>query len=136
MFIGMTGLTQAASAGHFAIDRETGTGLMRSLSQMRDHLDEVLADADGLARATPLGDLPEALVVSDLNQQVAAGDAQSLRSVLLQFRASLEQAHQAVQIGMVNYEQIDTEIAEAYERGHQEQLGSTHARASGEARWA
>jgi len=122
-FGGMAAMTYAATQGHFAVDAATGAGLMRSLSQMRDHLNVLLVDARKLDRKTPLGDLPEAHAVSDLNREVAAGDSQSLMSVLLQFRASLEQAHEAVRLGMANYEQVDAQMSEAYRRGIQERHG-------------
>jgi len=117
------GMTYAAAQGHFAVDAATGAGLMRSLSQMRDHVDDVLAKTRELDRDTPLGGLPEAQAVSDLNRQVAAGDPQSLMAVLRQFRKSLEQAEEAVRLGMANYEQVDAQMSEAYRRGIQERHG-------------
>jgi hypothetical protein len=122
-FGGMAGMTHAAAQGHFAVDSATGAGLMRSLSQMIDHMNVLLRKARGLDRETPLGGLPEAQAVSDLNQLVAAGDLQSLMSVLRQFRTSLEQAHEAVRLGMANYEQVDAQMSEAYQRGLRERTG-------------
>lgn len=127
----LAGMIQAAAAGHFAVDPGTGAELMRSLTQMREHLNVLLTDAHGLARATPLGDLPEALAVSDLNQQVAMGDAQSLIAVLQQFKLSLDQAHEAVRVGMANYEQVEAQLSEAYDRGLQEHSAPTPARVTG-----
>lgn len=116
----LAGMIQAATAGHFAVDPGTGAELMRSLTQMREGLKTLRADAHQLDRETPLGDLPEAQAVSDLNRQVAAGDPQSLISVLLQFESSLEQAHAAVQLGMANYEQVEAQLRETYDRGLRE----------------
>jgi hypothetical protein len=124
MFIpgaGMAGMVQAAASGHFAVDPGTGEQLMMSLGQMLDKVDTVLNDARLLDRKTPLGDLPEALAISDLNQQVAVGDPHSVVTVLEQFKLSLQQAYDAVRQGMANYAQVDAEIAENYERGLEEQ---------------
>lgn len=118
---GMAGMVQAAASGHFAVDPGTGRDLMMSLGQMLEEVDTVLEKAKDLDRRTPLGDLPEALAISDLNQRVAVGDPESLFPVLEQFRASLQQAYDAVRQGMTNYAQVDAEIAENYERGLAEQ---------------
>jgi hypothetical protein len=127
----MAGFTAAAAAGHFAVDQATGQQLVQSLGQMRDQVDQLLLNARHLDRKVQLGELPEALAVSDLNRTVAAGDSQSLIAVLQQFKTSLEQAHQAVQLGMSNYEQVDAQIREAYERGLQERAAQPGDRASG-----
>ena len=127
----LAGMIQAAAAGHFAVDPGTGAELMRSLTQMREHLDTLLGNARDLDRETPLGDLPEALAVSGLNRQVAAGDPHSLYSVLKQFQDSLEQAHTAVQVGMANYEQVEAHLSETYNRGLQERAENPPARATG-----
>lgn len=113
----MSGMAKAAAAGHFAVDPATGRDLMLSLSQMLDKVDVVLRKARALDRKTPLGELPEAVAVSELNRQVAVGDGQSLVPVLEQFRSSLHQAHEAVRLGMANYEEVDTQMAENYQRG-------------------
>jgi hypothetical protein len=124
---GFGGMAYAAAQGHFAVDSETGAGLMRSLSQMLEHVNKLLSGARDLDRKTPLGALPEAQAVSDLNQLVAAGDLQSLLSVLEQFHTSLEQAQEAVRLGMANYEQVDARIREAYQRGLQKGTGDVVA---------
>jgi hypothetical protein len=90
-------------------------------------MNELLGKARDLDRETPLGALPEAQAVSDLNQLVAAGDLQSLMPVLRQFHASLEQAQEAVRLGMANYEQVDARMREAYQRGLQEGTGDVVA---------
>lgn len=117
---GMGGMAAAAAAGHFAVDPDTGQQLMMSLGQMRDELDSVLASAKRLNRETPLGDLEEARAISELNRQVASGDQQSLVHVLQLFKTSLDQAYEAVRLGMANYQQIDAEMRDAYERGLRE----------------
>jgi alpha-D-ribose 1-methylphosphonate 5-triphosphate synthase subunit PhnG len=117
---GMAGMAKAAYDGHFAVDPGTGEQLMMSLEQMREELDSVRASAGRLDRETPLGEMLEARAVSKLNQQVASGDEQSLLHVLEQFKTSLDQAIDAVRQGMANYQQVDTEMREAYERGLQE----------------
>jgi flagellar hook-basal body complex protein FliE len=117
---GMAGMVQAAASGQFAVDQGTGQQLMMSLSQMLDDVDKVLRKAKELDRNVNLGTLPEAVAVSQLDRQVAAGDPQSLYEVLQQFKTSLEQAYEAVRQGMANYEQVETQIAEDYNRGLQE----------------
>lgn len=117
---GMAGMIQAAASGQFAVDQGTGQQLMMSLSQMLDDVDKVLRKAKELDRNVNLGTMPEALAVSQLDRQVAAGDPQSLYEVLQQFKTSLEQAYEAVRQGMANYEQVETQIAEDYNRGLQE----------------
>jgi hypothetical protein len=130
-FGGMAGMAHAAAQGQFAVDPDTGRQLLEPLSQMREAVDSALRMARRLDRPTPLGDLDEALAVSDLNRQVVAGDNQSLVHVLNQFRASLDQVHEAVRQGMANYEQVDNEMREAYERGLAEQRQADRVRGGG-----
>ncbi|MGQ0773629.1 MAG: hypothetical protein ACT4NY_04280, partial [Pseudonocardiales bacterium] len=47
--------------------------------------------------------------ISELDMKVASGDHQSLEYVLERFQERLEEAHQALEIGMRNYEQIEAQ---------------------------
>ncbi|MGQ0773370.1 MAG: hypothetical protein ACT4NY_02965, partial [Pseudonocardiales bacterium] len=61
-----------------------------------------------------LGDLPEAKRISELDAEVAAGDHQSLEYVLQRFAEALDEAHQALEIGMRNYEQIEAQAEQGF----------------------
>lgn len=130
-FGGMAGMAHAAAQGQFAVDPDTGRQLLEPLSHMRASVEAVLKTASRLDRPTPLGDLDEARAVSDLNRQVVAGDTQSLLHVLNQFKASLDQVHEAVRQGMANYEQVDNEMQETYRRGLTEQRQTDQVGRSG-----
>lgn len=115
------GLIGAAAAGSFAVDKDTGEKLMMDLSTMRTQVDGLLQKAAYLDRQVRLGELPEAQAIAQLNARVASGSPQSVLAVLRQFRVSLDQAYEAVRQGMANYDQVESDTRQNFERGLQEQ---------------
>jgi hypothetical protein len=103
---------------YFAVDRDTGTNMIRSLSQMQQDVDAMVVRLDRVDREVCLGELEEARAVSAINRMVASGGENSARAVLTQFRESLNAAIVAVQQGMANYQEV-----EAATEQQQQQLG-------------
>lgn len=99
----------AAQQGMFAVDTDSATQMTMSIQQMQDKLADRLLQMDILKVKAKLGDLPEAHAVADLNVRVASGDHQSLEFALQQFADALEEARQALEIGMKNYAQVETQ---------------------------
>lgn len=109
----------AAQQGMFAVDTASAGQMMMSIRQMQETLNIQLARIRELTIQTELGDLPEAHVVAGRNVQVASGDEQSLQFVLQRFADSLEEAHQALEIGMRNYAEVEARTEQEYRRmGH------------------
>ncbi len=106
----------AAQQGMFAVDTASAGQMMMSIRQMQDKLSYRLQRIDDLKVKAKLGDLPEAHAIADLDVRVAAGDPQSLEFALLRFRDALEEVHQALEIGMRNYEQIEAQAEQGFRR--------------------
>jgi hypothetical protein len=110
---------QAAQQGMFAIDTESAGNMIMSIRQMQQKLDARLKQIDNLKIKAKLGDLPEAHAISNLNVRVAAGDHQSLEYALQGFAAALEEARQALEIGMKNYAQVEADAERGFRQiGH------------------
>lgn len=106
----------AAQQGMFAVDTASAGQMMMSIAQMRQRLDERLLQIDRLKTRAKLGDLPEAQAIADLDVRVASGDQQSLDFVLRRFAEALDEAHQALELGMRNYEQIEAQVEHGFRR--------------------
>lgn len=111
----------AAQQGKFSIDTDSAREMIMSIGQIRTELNVHLAQIRRLKAQAMLGDLPEAQRIAELDAAVASGDHQSLEYVLERFQERLEEAHQALEIGMRNYEQIEAQAEQdirwAGERG-------------------
>lgn len=106
----------AAQEGKFAIDTAAADEMIMSIAQMRERLNDRLKQIDRLKVRAKLGDLPEAQVIAALDAQVASGDQQSLEFVLRRFAEALDEAHQALEIGMRNYEQVEAQAEQGFQR--------------------
>jgi hypothetical protein len=104
----------AAQEGRFAVDTAAANEMMMSIAQMRARLNERLAQIQRLKVRAKLGDLPEAQAIAELDARVASGDHQSLDYVLRRFADALEEAHQALEIGMRNYEQVEAQAEQGF----------------------
>jgi hypothetical protein len=109
----------AAQQGMFAVDTDAGGQMMMSIQQMQEKLKERLKQIDRLKVRAKLGDLPEAHAIAELNVRVASGDQQSLEFVLHRFAEALEEARQALEIGMRNYAQVEAQAEQGFRQiGH------------------
>lgn len=103
----------AAQQGMFAIDMAAGHTMVMSIEQMQatliDQLEKVKLLKEQQAK---LGGLPEAQAIAARDRQVASGDhggEQSLEFVLQRFKEALEEAQQALKIGMSNYAEFEAQ---------------------------
>jgi hypothetical protein len=104
----MGGLAAAAEAGAFAVDPVEGEKMRLTISQMKDKVQDTLADIGSTRRmGTPLGGLEIAKAVAAQNQLVLSGDDQSFESVLKKFYTTLSDAEDALRKGMRNYTQVE-----------------------------
>lgn len=110
------GFLAAAQQGMFAIDTVAADQMMTSIEQIRESLEERLRRIDYLKTQAMLGDLPEAQAIAKTDALVASGDPQSLDFVLRRFVEVLGDLHQAVQLGTRNYEQLDAQAAQGFQR--------------------
>ncbi|MGQ0778274.1 MAG: hypothetical protein ACT4NY_28350 [Pseudonocardiales bacterium] len=100
----------AAQQGKFSIDTNSAHEMIMSIGEIREQLNVQLAQIQRLKVRAKLGDLPEAQAIAKLDAEVAAGDdPQSLEYVMQLFKERLDEAHQALEIGMRNYEQIEAQ---------------------------
>lgn len=107
----------AAQQGMFAIDTVAADQMMTSIEQIQESLNERLRRIYYLKRQEAmLGDLPEAQAIAKIDALVASGDPQSLEFVLQRFAEVLDDLHQAVQLGTRNYEQLDAQAAQGFQR--------------------
>ena len=106
----------AAQQGMFAVDTASAGQMMMSIGQMRETLNVRLARIHQLRAQAKLGDLPEAQVIAGRNELVASGDEQSLNFVLQSFAERLEEAHQALEICMRNYSEIEARAEQDLDR--------------------
>lgn len=104
----------AAQQGMFAVDTASAGQMMMSIAQMREQLNDRLAQIHLLKVKAKLGDLPEAQAIADLDVQVASGDQQSLDFVLRRFVEALDEAQQALELGMRNYEQVEAQAEQGF----------------------
>jgi len=105
-------LVRAAQLGGvagFAVDTDSAREMIFSIGEVRTQLQDRLRRINDLKVRARLGDLPEAQSIAELDAKVASSDHQSLDYVLARFAEVLEEADQALEIGMRNYEQIETE---------------------------
>jgi len=110
----------AAQQGKFAVDTGSAREMIMSIGEIRTQLNKQLLRIDLLKTKAKLGDLPEAQRIAELDAEVAAGDQQSLAHVLMRFAEALDEAHQALEIGMRNYEQIEAQTEQGFGgMGHQ-----------------
>jgi len=107
---------QLGGVAGFAVDTDSAREMILSIGQVQDQLKIRLAQIHRLKVRAKLGGLPEALAISELDSQVASGDTQSLQEVLQRFAEVLEEADQALEIGMRNYEQIETQAEQDFGR--------------------
>jgi uncharacterized protein involved in exopolysaccharide biosynthesis len=115
------GFLAAAQQGMFAIDTVSADQMMMSIQQMRTTLKARLARIHLLQEKAKLGDLHEAKAIAGSNARVAGlgEDQQSLKFVLERFDERLEDAHQALQIGMRNYAELERQAERDFKRiGH------------------
>jgi hypothetical protein len=109
----------AAQQGMFAVDTESAGQMMMSIGQMRDRVNVQLRRIRDLTIEAKLGDLPEARGIAARDRQVASGDKQSLESVLQRFAEALQEAQQALEIGMRNYVELEAQAEQDFRRvGH------------------
>ncbi|MGH3721523.1 MAG: hypothetical protein ACRDRI_22285 [Pseudonocardiaceae bacterium] len=106
----------AAQQGMFAVDTAAGEQLVMSIGQMREKLNEQLERVRFLMNSAKLGDFPEAHAIAICDARVAAGDPQSLEFVLQRFAEALQDAHQALEIGMRNYAEFETQAEQGFRR--------------------
>lgn len=100
---------QLGGVAGFAVDTDSARAMIMSIGDIRTEMNKQLASISYLKRQAKLGDLPEAQVIARLDAEVAAGDLQSLEEVMQRFKERLDEAHQALEIGMRNYEQIEAQ---------------------------
>jgi hypothetical protein len=110
----------AMQQGMFAVDTASAGQMMMSIRQILEKLNERLARIHLLKEKARLGDLSEAQAIAGLNVLVASGgDELSLEFVLHRFAERLKEAHQALEIGMRNYAEIEAQAEQDYRRiGH------------------
>lgn len=109
----------AAQQGMFAVDTTSAGQMMMSIRQMQETLNVRLARIHQLRVQAKLGDLPEAQHIAGRNVLVASGDKQSLAFVLERFAEKLEEARQALEIGMRNYAEVEARTEQDLRRmGH------------------
>jgi len=110
----------AAQQGKFAVDTVAGGEMVMSIKQMRQRLNDRLQQLDALKVQAKLGNLPEASAIAEFNVLVASGDEQSLDYVLRRFAEALEEAQQALEVGMRNYAEIEAHAEQSFRRIGQE----------------
>ncbi|MGH3696183.1 MAG: hypothetical protein ACRDRX_19680 [Pseudonocardiaceae bacterium] len=101
------GFLAAAQQGMFAVDTASAGQMTMSIRQMQETLNVRLARIHQLRAQAKLGDLREARVIAGRNELVASGDEQSLHFALQRFAERLEEAHQALEVCMRNYTEIE-----------------------------
>lgn len=106
----------AAQQGMFAVDTASAGQMMMSIGQMRDRVNVQLRRIRDLTIEAKLGDLPEARGIAARDRQVASGDKQSLESVLQRFAEALQEAQQALEIGMRNYAELEAQAEQDFRR--------------------
>lgn len=107
----------SARQGMFAIDTVSADQMITSIGQIRESLVERLRRIEYVKRQEPmLGVLPEAQAIAKIDALVVSGDPQSLEFVLQHFLEVLDDLHQAVQLGTQNYEQLDEQAAQRFQR--------------------
>ncbi|MGH3534940.1 MAG: hypothetical protein ACRDQG_09560 [Pseudonocardiaceae bacterium] len=104
----------AAQQGMFAVDTDSAGNMIMSIRQMQRQLEKRLKEIGDLKVKAMLGDLPEAHAVADLNVRVAGPDHQSLEFALQEFAKTLEEARQALEIGMRNYAQVEAHAEQGF----------------------
>jgi hypothetical protein len=112
----------AAQQGMFAVDTASAGRMMLSIRQIQEKLTQQLARIHFLRTDVKLGDLPEAQVIAARDRLVASGDdrdVQSLEFVLQRFREALQEAQQALEVGMRNYTELEAQADQDFRRiGH------------------
>lgn len=106
----------AALGGGFAVNTAAAQQMLMSIGQMQLELTRRMKLIDQLVDQAKLGDLEEARFVSKLDTQVAAGGPESLDHAMRRFADALAEAHQAVQIGMKNYAEVEALAAKGFRR--------------------
>ncbi|MGH3772805.1 MAG: hypothetical protein ACRDRW_15675 [Pseudonocardiaceae bacterium] len=109
----------AAQQGMFAVDTAAGEQLVMSIKQMQTELIHRLERIHFLKTEAKLGDLDEAHAIASRDRQVASGDdgdTQSLEFVLQRFKEALQDAQQALEIGMRNYAEFEAQLEQDYRR--------------------
>ncbi len=100
----------------FAVDLATGQEMIKSIGQMQGEVLTVLRQLRQIDRVVNLGDLDEARAVANFNQMVATDGVQSARAALEQFSQSLNNAAQAVERGMINYQEVENATVQEQQR--------------------
>jgi hypothetical protein len=109
----------AAQQGMFAVDTASAEKMVTAIEQIRARLNDQLRRIEYLKAKDKLGNLPEADAIEARNRLVASGDEQSLAFVLQRFAEALQEAQQALEIGIRNYAQIETQAEQDLRRiGH------------------
>ncbi len=109
----------AAQQGMFAVDTAAGDKMVASIKQIRTSLNVQLENIRYLQYQAKLGDLREAHAIAICDVQVATGDPQSLEFVMQRFAEALQEAQQALEIGMRNYTELEAQAEQDFRRiGH------------------
>ena len=106
----------AAQQGMFAVDTAAGDAMVTSIKQIRERLNDQLMRIEYLKEKARLGELLEAHAIAARDALVAAGDEQSLEFVLQRFAEALQDAQQALEIGIRNYAQVEAQAEQGFWR--------------------
>jgi len=112
----LLGAAQLGGVAGFAVDTDSAREMIFSIGEVRKQLQERLARISDLRQQAKLGDLPEARKIAELDAEVASSDHQSLDYALQRFAEALDEADQALEIGMQNYEQIEADAEQNLRR--------------------
>ncbi|WP_234995757.1 hypothetical protein [Streptoalloteichus hindustanus] len=100
-------LKRDVDAGRLSLDPTAGEQLRTALREQVDIADAWLARARGMGRRIPLGDNPVGAAMAEKFERRAEGRDDSCVAVLEQYRAVLEDAHDAVADAMRHYRETE-----------------------------
>lgn len=110
---GAASFAKAAADKSFAVSESGGRALLVAIDDMRKWIDSQDAKLYMLEQTPPLGSSHAAEAMKPYIQQVAS-DKQGFVTMLMAFRASLDEAAQGISDAMANYQHMDTGIAKQY----------------------
>lgn len=109
----------AAQQDMFAVDTAAGEKMVMSIEQIRTRLNDQLERIEYLKQKAKLGDFSEAHAIATRDALMAAGDdghERSLQFVPQRFAEALQEAQQALEIGIRNYAQVEAQAEQGFRR--------------------
>lgn len=100
------GIVEAADAG-FSISENGGQPLLNAIQDLKKEVETALGKASVLESRLPLGSTPNANVFKPFLATVASDPTQGAIPVLRKLQTDLNNAHDAIQKAMNNYQNTD-----------------------------